>query len=262
MPNDEQRMTNAGPRPLGRRVLGTVAFCQKDWFVTPRQHAKCARELHAWTAECMASAGKSVRFMEELGTDHSIVRNAIAAKFWGNWLLQLDCDHTFLPNILQRMLAVFQERKLDVLTGLYYQKKPPYLPVIYTWNDRTQLFEHMASWPGEVFRVDGAGGGCLLVRRGVFGQLARLREIVAERGSPSERPIPASAFGQPFDRIPEWEMSEDLSFFYRCYLAGIKVWAHPGVVCHHLTSQEIGPTHFAETSACLPKSEVKLEVLS
>jgi len=149
-----------------------------------------------------------------------------------------------------------------VLTGVYYGKHAPYLPVLYTWDDAKRMFSHMAAWPEEPFTGNGiaAGGGCMLVRRKVFDRLSHLREIVAERGNPSKHALPESVFGKPFDRIPEFTMSEDLSFYFRCMLAGIKCWVHPGVTCGHLRVVPTTSVDFARSAEHHPTSRVQLEL--
>jgi len=232
---------------ITRRVLGTVAFCQKDWIVTPRQSATCARELQAWTV-ATTPPGRVVRFLEVAGTDHAVVRNQIAEQFAGDWVLQLDCDHTYDPDILQRMLRVFEDRErgIDVLSGIYYQKKPPYMPVLFALNEQAELFQHLSDWPNRPFTTTGigVGGGCLLVRRSVFERLAE--------------EFPGEA---PFDRIPALDMSEDLSFCHRCHRAGIPVWVHPGIEPGHLHTREVGAADFAPAKASLPQQRISMEAL-
>ena len=242
------------PRPHGRRVRGTVAFCQKDWFVTPRPFATCARELQAWVTEVLPE-GQCVRFLEEAGTDHSTVRNNIVRKFWGDWVLQLDCDHTFPPDTLHRMLRVFDERKLDVLTGVYYARNEPHYPILYQWSEEREVFHHLATWPNDPFTMPGlgAGGGCMLIRRSVFDRLAAFAAQM-----PMARYASTWQNYAPFNRIPEIEMSEDLSFYYRCMLVGIKVWCHPGVQCGHLRMADVSGIDFARYSECMPKTPIQM----
>jgi len=152
---------------------------------------------------------------------HAHARNMMAASFLGDWLFMIDSDHQFEPDLLARMLALFNMANLDVLTGLYQLKAPPYLPCIYQWNEDTQGFLFVAGWDkgATLIPVDCAGAGCLMVRRRVFD---RIRNDLGEN---------------PFDVMSPW--SEDFSFFVRLKKLGIKSFCAPQIESNHLISKAI-----------------------
>jgi len=142
-------------------------------------------------------------------------RNMIVDKFEGDWLLQIDSDHSFDPDILGRILNMAQMIGAVVATGMYQYKMAPHSPVLYQKIDdgRFPLVEWDDSATAMV--VDSAGAGCLWVRRQVFD---KIREDLNEK---------------PFDRYPD--LSEDHSFFQRLEKIGVQCVCFPKIECHHLT---------------------------
>jgi len=155
-------------------------------------------------------------------------RNELAARAQGEFLFQLDADHTFDADILKRLLVPFLQHDLDVVSGVYYQRQPPYLPVLYRFRaDDDYHCEFITGFPDDtMFRVDCAGAGCLLVRTRVFDRMR------AELGE------------QPFDQYQG--TGEDFSFFMRCRKLGIPVHVAPWVRCGHIGQVVYNEQHHAK----------------
>lgn len=155
---------------------------------------------------------------------HAAARNKLAHRMRGDWLVMLDTDHQFEPDLIARLLYTATVHDIDVLTGLYQYKVFPHQPVLYAWKNPDNPLEgvqSIADWDTALplFTVDSAGGGCLFVRRRVFD---RIRAELKER---------------PFDPLPP--LSEDNSFFYRLKKLGIKAWVDTRIKSHHLQVRPI-----------------------
>jgi GT2 family glycosyltransferase len=179
---------------------------------------------------------------------HSYARN-VAAKRIGNcdWLLQLDTDHTFDPDLLLRLLNSAHQSGAKVLSGFYQSKTPPHHPIAYFFDaDKPGVGVPLGEWSHPVFRVDATGGGCLLVHRSVF---ERIRAELAE--DPFDPVIPPGAT-KP--------MGEDLSFGWRCKQLGIPVYLDTRVKYNHLRWKSVDLDDFeAYKHATLLGAERKVE---
>jgi len=151
---------------------------------------------------------------------HSFARNRLVYDMRGDWLLMLDTDQTFEPDLLTRLKWVMDKRNIDVLTGLYFKKYPPYEPVIYHDTGDWKL-ESISEYDKskEIIEIDSAGGGCLLVKAKVY------NAIIDKFGC------------MPFMEIPN--NSEDHSFFWRLKQIGIQAYCAPHITCGHLEWREV-----------------------
>ena len=52
-----------------------------------------------------------------------------------DYVFWLDSDMVFKPDTLKRMMKTLQENDLDILTGLYFRRVPPYSPVLFDQLD-------------------------------------------------------------------------------------------------------------------------------
>lgn len=161
---------------------------------------------------------------------HDLARNQLANTMRGEWLLQLDTDHQFEPDLLVRLVNAMTTYDADVVTGLYLHRSPPYGPTLWKFDeDGNKAAFH--DWPnGEVLEVDCAGSGCLLVRRRVFDR------IWDELG---EEPFSRTEFEGRDGRIV---VGEDFAFFRRLQKLGIKTICPTYIECHHL---DIRPLKYA-----------------
>ena len=111
-----------------------------------------------------------------------------------------------------------------VLSGIYQVKQYPYPPLIYKWNEDKTDFELISTFKNpdkaDIFEIDAAGAGCLLIRRMVIYRM--LHEL-------KQRP-----FDPAMQRSGKLPLSEDLSFFKRCADLDIKCYATPNIESPHL----------------------------
>ncbi|MGF2525797.1 glycosyltransferase family 2 protein, partial [Ralstonia pseudosolanacearum] len=130
-----------------------------------------------------------------------------AIKSEADWVLWLDSDMVFEPNLLNRMLEVCKENDIDFLTGLCFRRKPPYTPTLF---DRLEKVGHGASYtaimsvPDGRFKVGGCGFAGVLMSTDV------LLSVAAKFG------------GRMFD--PMEGFGEDVSFCWRARQCGYEIW--------------------------------------
>lgn len=177
----------------------------------------------------------NARFLPPLHYDHATIsyhsaaRNNLANRMQGDWLVMLDTDHEFEPDLIARLVNCAVRHDFDVVTGLYQYKTYPHCPVLYSWKDPKKPLKGVQSitdWDRNlpVFSVDSAGGGCLLVRRRVFD---RIRTELKQR---------------PFD--PLLPLSEDNSFFYRLQQLGMQAWVDTRIKSYHLEVRPVDMNDF------------------
>ncbi len=164
-------------------------------------------------------------------SDRSGSRNVLSARMLGDVILMSDADHAFEPDLMARMLSVFQQYqpngdRIDVLTGVYRYTVPPHLPVLYHFDVETGKHIHIAEldWSQELSQIPCAGAGVLMVRRCVFD---RIRTELKE---------------EPFTEIHPY--SEDFSFFERLRRLGIKAYVAPGIKSDHLMVTRVTDEHY------------------
>lgn len=164
---------------------------------------------------------------------HFQARNQIVEHMEGDWVLMLDTDNKFPPDLLHRMLARFEKHDLDVLTGLYQFKSKPHSPVLFKWRgdgitERIIDFAEVVEMDQfNYVEVECAGAGCLLVRDRVF---VRILEELKEN---------------PFDHLPP--LGEDFSFFKRLQRLNIQAVCDPAIHVEHLRWVGTTPPQYQTT---------------
>ena len=216
-----------GNKPIGSCVyMGGVPAVLEKFCWSWGQLVQC-------NAEMLCKPGEYVHYERATFSDHAPARNGLVKSFKGDFLLMLDTDHQFEPDLCVRMRTLMQSFNLDVLTGVYCYKSAPHVPLLYA---ETEVgYQPVAKWDGDfrLFQIDSAGAGCLMVNRTVFDRIKR--ELKQE----------------PFDRIHPF--SEDHSFFRRCKQLDIDVWFDPKIEAKHLNIQAVGLDDFRRHSVPLGK---------
>ena len=199
-------------------------------------------QMIEFNADYLCAPNERVFYTRAAVTYHSFARDMLAKQMRGDWILMLDTDHRFEPDLAHRMLRIFEMNQLDVLTGLYVYKGEPHPPVLYTRNPDGML-SILGAW--DVPEGDGpylvpiasAGGGCLMIRRSVFQRI--------------EKELKESPFG------PRGSFSEDHAFFDRCHALKIPAYCCPTIESYHLGTQSFGLQDFhVEEQVLGPRIEV------
>lgn len=128
--------------------------------------------------------------------------------------------------------------KLPLVSGLYYQRFHPYIPVLFN-EGRNEKGEHtkvpVGGWkPGDIVPATFVPGGLLLVRRPALEQIF------------GRYPLPFS-WGVDLTPVPDFEggqvppFSEDFVFSWRAKGLGIQPMVHTGVCGLHEVRAVVGP---------------------
>lgn len=148
---------------------------------------------------------------------NELARQAIKSE--ADWVLWLDSDMVFEPDLLKKMLKVCEENDIDFLTGLCFRRKPPYTPTLF---DRLDKMEHGASYttimsvPEGRFKVGGCGFAGVLMSTDI------LLSVAARFG------------GRMFDPLEGF--GEDVSFCWRARQCGYEIWCDSDIELGHIGS--------------------------
>lgn len=140
-----------------------------------------------------------------------------------DYVLWLDSDMMFEPELLEKMMATLQEHDLDILSGIYYRRRHPFSPVLMKKLSIAENnfceYENFNAYPEDgIFEVEGIGFGCVLIKSDV------LMDIKATYND----------WFSPFGRV-----GEDLSFCWRARQTGHKIFADPSIQLGHCGQQII-----------------------
>ena len=199
-----------------RSCIGTVSY-MGGIPALPEPFVWSWTQLIQFNRESLCQPNEYIHYTRARISLHSAARTEIASQTKGDWLFMLDCDMTFDPDILARLLRLMHHYNVEIVSGIYPYKSAPCFPVASTWNETIQRHEGIADWPesADLFEVSSIGAGCLLIRKRV------LERIVTELHE------------DPFEMIPPH--GEDHSFFMRCRKLGIKGYCAPKVQAGHIS---------------------------
>ena len=140
-----------------------------------------------------------------------------AIRIGADFVLWLDSDMVFKPDLLQRLMEHMKDPEIDMVSGLYFRRVSPFTPVLF---DKLEITEdgkcentEFNEIPDEPFEVGGCGFGGVLMRTSVLMDVA-LR------------------FGDMF--APIIGVGEDLSFCWRARQCGHKIICDPTIELGHV----------------------------
>lgn len=210
---------------IGRKTIGTCAYLGGLMSI-PEPFVYSWQQMIEYNSEYLVDSKTRINYTRAKVSYHSFARNTLVEQIHGDWLLQLDTDVVFEPDLLARMLLKMDKFGIDVLTAPYLYKSEPHPPVMYGYNPKTKSKFIMGDWDkkADLIPIRGAGAGALLVRRSVFDNIqCKLGE-------------------SPFDIWYSKEtgpLSEDHSFFERCWKLKIRCYAAPDITVKHLIYKEL-----------------------
>jgi hypothetical protein len=174
-------------------------------------------------------------------------RNEAVAMFLADeraspWLLWLDTDMGFEPDLLEALLEVADPVARPVVGALCWAFKPSGpdglggllrrpVATLYGWHeDETRAgFRPLEGWPaGAVVPVAATGSAAVVIHRSVL-------ERIAERHGP----VWYDRIKHPKASVP---FGEDLSFCVRAHAVGAPVFVHTGVPTSHLKALHLTDT--------------------
>ena len=183
----------------------------------------CMDTLSAKFAQCLVNLVNHKRdFDVEVGFHiGSLVydsRNKLAERAINSdadYVLWLDSDMTFVPDTLDMMLDTLKTNNYEVLTGMYFRRRPPFTPTLFEelrilpTGTVTKEFDDI---PDAIFEVAGCGFGCVLMSRNV------LWNVFCQNGN----------MFSPINGV-----GEDLSFCWRARRCGHKIYCDPTIALGH-----------------------------
>lgn len=185
-----------------------------------------------------------VRVFQNTSFPVDVARNQVMAKFLESgfdWLFFADCDQTFEPDTIGRLLV----HDKPVISGRYHMRREPYHAVAYV-KHRTKTGAHCYApvhYGQGVFEIERGGAGCLLIHR------SAAQAIFARVGHNWFR----------YQRGPEdphdFTVSEDFHFYQQAREAGFPCWLDWDVEAKHLQMLPIDRTW---NQAYLTKQEQEL----
>lgn len=165
-----------------------------------------------------------------------------------DWLLMIDDDMTFEPDMLDRLLAVADERTAPVVGGLCFAgvhggRIYPTLYRAYNEEGGHLAVEPVSEYPADALvKVGATGAACLLVHKRVFAAMRRPGPKHGESFDPAVHGFGTKPDGtaNPFPWFTEGlttskgiPLGEDVAFCRRLMLLGIPVHVHTGVKLGH-----------------------------
>ena len=211
---------------LGKKILGTIgAMGGVPAVLNPFMWSLV--QMVQYNQEYVCGENEIIHYVQAPTSFHAESRNYLVDNCYGDWLLMLDTDHSFEPDILNRMLKVMYENNIYVLSAIYQYKQDPYPPVLFMKNNndsedkKKNPFLLISEWDRslDLLQVGSCGAGCLLIRKVV---LDKIKNELKEN---------------PFDILPPH--SEDHSFFKRLDKLNIPVFVAMDIECNHLMIKKI-----------------------
>lgn len=173
------------------------------------------------------------------------------------WILFVDSDMIVPTKITGELseapggaIGQLLSHNKDIVSGLYFGKQPPYTPVM-SRLDGNQFKDVMEYPDNELIRVDGCGGGFLLIRLSIFEKMSHPWFAFSPRGLEQDfnslcemsRSVAANKIRPkeliswinmlPQDRILD---GEDYYFCRKAADAGFTVWVDTTVKLGHVGS--------------------------
>lgn len=146
---------------------------------------------------------------------NNLARQAVKSE--ADYVLWLDSDMVFVPDLLQKMLRVARENDIDFLTALAFRRKPPYTPTLFDKLekvDKGASYTTLMSVPEGRFKVGGCGfAGVLMTTDVLLSVMARFE-------------------GRMFDPLPGF--GEDVAFCWRARQCGYDIWCDSDIELGHV----------------------------
>ena len=224
---------------IGKKIIGTIGY-MGGVMALPSPFVWSWTQMIEYNNDYLLEPNQQILYTKSDNSYHAFARNNLVKQIRGDFLLMLDTDHQFEPDLAARMLYIMNEANIDVLVGIYQYKGKPYSPKIYHWSKDGKAIEAIGDWDKPKGRylipIGSAGAGCLLVKKSVY---EKIKEKLKE---------------DPFDIIHPF--SEDNSFFIRLKKLGIKAYCDPSIEYHHLEYRALSLKDYKKDTLDLKKHDI------
>ena len=174
-----------------------------------------------------------------------------------DWLLMLDTDMTFEPDLAEALIASAHPTERPIVGGLCFAYMSDHerklWPTLYGWVPGSERLRRLVKYPlDSMVQVAATGGACVLIHRTVI-------EAMAAK-YPPPRPwfdeTPFYAKDANGDIIPASgdEYSEDITFCLRAQACGFPVYVNTAVKLGHVKTFEADEPGFLRESAVLAEA--------
>src|SRR5436309_2894284 len=161
---------------IGKKTIGTIAYLG-GIMALPEPFVSSFSQLIQFNHEYVTDDTTQIYYTKATVSYHAFARNSLVDQMRGEWLLQLDTDITFDPDLLLQMVIKMDKFDLDVLVAPYLYKSPPHPPVLYGYDPKTKAKTLMGDWNRDpkvdLIPIRSAGAGSLLVRKRVFDRIKK-----------------------------------------------------------------------------------------
>ena len=161
-----------------------------------------------------------------------IARNIIAAnaiQYGFERVMWFDSDIKFPADTLEK-LSAWMDKGYDFVSGLYFTRRPPIKPVIYSelhYEKTKESFDAGATnyhgYPETLTEIAAAGFGCVLTSTDLLKRVG-------------------DQFGSPF--TPYDGLGEDFSFCLRAMQIGAKMYCDTSIKCGHVGYMEFNEEYY------------------
>jgi hypothetical protein len=159
-------------------------------------------------------------------------RNRIAYNFLENGegfdgIFWCDSDTVLTPDAIVKLCIP----EVDVCTGIYYGRHPPFEPQIHVYNEHVDAWNRILQWPAnDIFPVHGHGFGCVYTSRRAL-ELTQQIDFDGPPGLSSDGTVVPLERRWWF-RTGKW--GEDLTWCHHARKMGLILWCNPQVEVGHL----------------------------
>lgn len=147
-------------------------------------------------------------------------------------------------------ILVEQALQLQVVSGVYFNRRPPYPPQVYECADDdgyTGMYWPLLNYPESGLRQEDAiGAGCVCIRMDAF---AKLEEAWKPRVAKAASEITDAPIKFIVENLSPWfefleKKGEDMYLSERCKEAGIPIWVNWDIKCDHIGYARYSEAHF------------------
>jgi hypothetical protein len=150
-------------------------------------------------------------------------------------------------------VLIDQAMDLGVVTGVYFNRRPPYHPQVYKIAEEPEysgMYWPLIDYPSSGLRKEDAiGAGCVCIRMDIFEKLDVAWNPLREGAAAVLESAGYVQFARIVGRLSPWfefldRKGEDLYFSERLRDIGQDIWVNYDIKCIHLTTVGITEEHF------------------